>query len=166
MNIIRVLLGHSHLYFVKCSTRGLFNCRCSSNSTGRKSWFSTIANVYTWRAQWASFCIVIFMIESICKASFISVHASSQMLKTAYVLNWDSDRASLIAGLKYGVERWNGKWNQTVNVHSCSKLVTDAAQSRLNYLVYFLGFLSHHRSFMSKYGLPTSCFYNQAWFCR
>ena len=28
--------------------------------------------------------------------------------------------ASLIAGLEYGMERWNGKWNVTVNIHSCS----------------------------------------------
>ena len=27
---------------------------------------------------------------------------------------------SLIAALEYGMERWNGKWNGTVNVHSCS----------------------------------------------
>ena len=27
---------------------------------------------------------------------------------------------SLIAGMEYGMERWNGKWNGTVNVHSCS----------------------------------------------
>ena len=25
---------------------------------------------------------------------------------------------SLIAGMVYGMERWNGKWNGTVNVHS------------------------------------------------
>ena len=24
---------------------------------------------------------------------------------------------SLIAGLEYGTEQWNGKWNATVNVH-------------------------------------------------
>ena len=29
-------------------------------------------------------------------------------------------RASLITGMEYGMERWNGKWNGTVNVHSCS----------------------------------------------
>ena len=28
--------------------------------------------------------------------------------------------ASLIAGLEYGTEQWNGKWNGTVNIHSCS----------------------------------------------
>ena len=27
---------------------------------------------------------------------------------------------SLIAGMEYGMERWNGKWNGTVNVHSYS----------------------------------------------
>ena len=27
---------------------------------------------------------------------------------------------SLIAGLEYGMERWNGKWNGTVNVHNYS----------------------------------------------
>ena len=27
---------------------------------------------------------------------------------------------SLIAGMEYGMERWNGKWNGTVHVHSCS----------------------------------------------
>ena len=30
------------------------------------------------------------------------------------------ERASLITGMEYGMERWNGKWNGTVNVHSCS----------------------------------------------
>ena len=29
-------------------------------------------------------------------------------------------RASLIAGMEYGTEQWNGKWNGTVNIHSCS----------------------------------------------
>jgi len=27
---------------------------------------------------------------------------------------------SLIAGLEYGMERWNGKWNGMVNVHNYS----------------------------------------------
>ena len=27
---------------------------------------------------------------------------------------------SLIAGLEYGMEQWNGKWNGTVNVHNYS----------------------------------------------
>ena len=27
---------------------------------------------------------------------------------------------SLIAGLEYGMEQWNGKWNGTMNVQSCS----------------------------------------------
>ena len=27
---------------------------------------------------------------------------------------------SLIAGLTYGMEWWNGKWNETVNVHNYS----------------------------------------------
>ena len=30
----------------------------------------------------------------------------------------DKRGASLIAGLEYGMERWNGKWNGTVRVHS------------------------------------------------
>ena len=30
------------------------------------------------------------------------------------------DGASLITGMEYGTERWNGKWNGTVNIHSCS----------------------------------------------
>ena len=29
-------------------------------------------------------------------------------------------RVSLIAGMEYGMERWNGKWNGMVNVHSYS----------------------------------------------
>ena len=29
-------------------------------------------------------------------------------------------RVSLIAGMEYGMERWNGKWNGTVNVCSHS----------------------------------------------
>ena len=28
--------------------------------------------------------------------------------------------ASLITGMEYGTERWNGKWNGTVNIYSCS----------------------------------------------
>ena len=31
-----------------------------------------------------------------------------------------SPRVSLIAGMEYGMERWNGKWNGTVNVYSYS----------------------------------------------
>ena len=27
---------------------------------------------------------------------------------------------SLITGLEYGIEQWNGKWNGTVNVHNYS----------------------------------------------
>ena len=27
------------------------------------------------------------------------------------------ERVSLIAGMEYGMERWNGKWNGTMNVH-------------------------------------------------
>ena len=27
---------------------------------------------------------------------------------------------SIINGLEYGNEQWNGKWNETVKVHSCS----------------------------------------------
>ena len=33
---------------------------------------------------------------------------------------WDSNWASLIGGMEYGAEHWNGKWNGTANVHSCS----------------------------------------------
>ena len=29
---------------------------------------------------------------------------------------------SLITGIGYGTEQWNGKWNGTVDVHSCSEL--------------------------------------------
>ena len=43
---------------------------------------------------------------------------------------------SLIAGLKYGMERWNGKWNGTVNTKLQLSHVTNTAQSRLNYLMY------------------------------
>ena len=28
---------------------------------------------------------------------------------------------SLMAGLEYGMEQWNGKWNGTVNVHSYTR---------------------------------------------
>ena len=31
-----------------------------------------------------------------------------------------SHRVSLIAGLEYGMEWWNGKWNGMVNVHNYS----------------------------------------------
>ena len=33
---------------------------------------------------------------------------------------WSVVQVSLIAELEYGTERWNGKWNGTVNIHSCS----------------------------------------------
>ena len=45
--------------------------------------------------------------------------------------------------MEYGTERWNEKWNGTVNIHSYSEhtqlqltRVAVAAQSSLNYLVY------------------------------
>ena len=31
-----------------------------------------------------------------------------------------SSWVSIINGLEYGNEQWNGKWNETVKVHSCS----------------------------------------------
>ena len=31
-----------------------------------------------------------------------------------------ADGVSLIAGMEYEMEWWNGKWNGTVKVHSCS----------------------------------------------
>ena len=45
---------------------------------------------------------------------------------------------------------WKMEWNRE---HTQLQLtcVTGAAQSRLNYVVYFLGLLSHHRSFISNY---------------
>ena len=56
-----------------------------------------------------------------------------------------------MAGLEYGMERWNGKWNGTVvhvanvcNWH-CSVYVEPPSVS--------LGLLSHRRSFMNKYGI-------------
>ena len=36
--------------------------------------------------------------------------------KNSGLFSW----VSLIAGMEYGMEWWNGKWNGTVNVHSCS----------------------------------------------
>ena len=35
-----------------------------------------------------------------------------------HVLNHPDWGVSLIAGMEYGMEQWNGKWNGTVNVHS------------------------------------------------
>jgi len=45
---------------------------------------------------------------------------------------YSSCRVSLIAGLEYGMERWNGKWNGTMNVaNSCNWHFS----SRLSYLL-------------------------------
>jgi len=38
------------------------------------------------------------------------------MLVTVSIFMW----VSLIAGLEYGMEWWNGKWNGMVNVHNYS----------------------------------------------
>ena len=46
-----------------------------------------------------------------------------EILKCKYNESCTFGRASLIAGLKHGMERWNGKWNGTRNVHSCSLLM-------------------------------------------
>ena len=42
--------------------------------------------------------------------------------QTDIMLGSHIQRASLIAGLKYEIEQWNGKWNRMVNVHSCCYL--------------------------------------------
>ena len=52
---------------------------------------------------------------------------------------------SLIAGLEYGMEWYNGNWIETVNEHLTR--VAGTVQSRLSNL---LGLLSHHRSCMSR----------------
>ena len=44
-------------------------------------------------------------------------------------------RVSLIAGLKYGIERWNGKWNGTVNIVAAN-FCNWRCSVKLNYLVY------------------------------
>ena len=45
--------------------------------------------------------------------------------------------ASLITGLDYTMERWNGKWNEPINERTQLQFtcVSGAAQSRSNYLV-------------------------------
>ena len=37
----------------------------------------------------------------------------------------ESRKVSLIAGMEYGMERWNGKWNGTVSVHSLQLTCVD-----------------------------------------
>ena len=41
-----------------------------------------------------------------------------RIANTSSNVHAEAFRASLVAGLEYGTERWNGKWNRTVNVHS------------------------------------------------
>ena len=44
-------------------------------------------------------------------------------IQLAMIYHTESDLlklASLITGLEYGMEWWNGKWNETVNVHNYS----------------------------------------------
>ena len=64
---------------------------------------------------------------------------------------------SLMAGLEYGMERWNGKWNGTVNGHSYTRTVANVCNWHCSVYVEppsgSLGLLSHRRSFMNKYGI-------------
>ena len=48
--------------------------------------------------------------------------SSMQCNSNVHILSvrWSLLRASLIAGMEYGTEQWNGKWNGTANIHSCS----------------------------------------------
>ena len=41
-------------------------------------------------------------------------------LQLVRAFDWNSEGVSLIAGMEYETEQWNGKWNGTVNIHSCS----------------------------------------------
>ena len=50
-----------------------------------------------------------------------SKHPTYFLLKFVYRVEKETiNGVSLIAGLEYGKERWNGKWNGTVNVHNYS----------------------------------------------
>ena len=74
---------------------------------------------------------------------------------------------SLITGLEYGTERWNGKWNGTVNVqcYSCVTCVTGAAQSGLNYLVISRAVISPQKLDEQVRHCWPSYFYIQIWYC-
>ena len=51
--------------------------------------------------------------------SMHELHALLNLHMRLVILTWNSG-VSLIAGMEYGTERWNGKWNGTVNIHSYS----------------------------------------------
>ena len=53
---------------------------------------------------------------------------------------------SLIAGMEYGMDRWNGKWNGMVNVHNLCRWRC----SSVELASMCLGLLSHCRGYMSK----------------
>ena len=72
--------------------------------------------------------------------------------------------------------RWNGIWNGTIKwkmewnseyIQLQLTSVTGAAQSKVQLLIVFLGVLSHHRSFTSKFGTAKchASTYIQAWYC-
>ena len=47
-------------------------------------------------------------------------YLKNKQFTTATPANFMQRRVSLIAGLEYGMEQWNGKWNGMVNVHNYS----------------------------------------------
>ena len=45
---------------------------------------------------------------------------NSAQRKPCNLYAMQAEGVSLITGMEYGTEQWNGKWNGTVNIHSCS----------------------------------------------
>ena len=56
--------------------------------------------------------------------------------------------------------RWNGIWNGTVNVHSCSKLVLQVLSFKVELATVCLGLLSHRRGCMRK---SSACCQHSSW---
>ena len=63
--------------------------------------------------------ICILLLKHALNVARKSLQVISVMLKSL-CLPVDAIGASLIAGLEYGTEQWNGKWNGTMNLHSSS----------------------------------------------
>ena len=84
-----------------------------------------------------------------CSTKCFSTHQCR--VSTNYISTYQCRvRASLITGMEYGMERWNGKWNGTVNVHSCSQLVLQMLSFKVELATVCLGLLSHRRGCMRK----------------
>ena len=59
------------------------------------------------------YCVVYLLCSRHCSAELL---LGVGLIRAALMHEW----VSLITGLEYGMERWNGKWNRTVNVHNYS----------------------------------------------